>query len=74
MLLHLMYKEEEPSVEEHSEAFGLKFLRSIGRFSVAPIINFVLGIIAVVLLTRVLPPDIYGAWNPFHVWLCRKGF
>lgn len=61
------YEKEESLVEEYSEAFGLKFLKSIGRFSVAPIINFVLGIIAVVLLTRVLPPDIYGAWNLFNV-------
>lgn len=46
------------------EAAG--FLKSIGRFSIAPIINFILGIAAVVLLTRFFPPDVYGIWNLFN--------
>ena len=43
------------------------FLKSVGRFSVAPFINFILGVVAVVLLTRFFSPEVYGAWNLFNV-------
>ena len=43
------------------------FLKSVGRFSVAPLANFILGVIAVVLLTRFFSPEVYGEWNLFNV-------
>ena len=40
-------------------------LKSIGRFSIASLINFVVGILAVFLLTRYFEPRIYGIWSIF---------
>ena len=46
---------------------GIAFLKEIARFSVAPFVNFFLGIVAVVFLTRIFPPEVYGAWNLFNL-------
>lgn len=44
---------------------GLALIKSLGKFSVASILNFVIGIVAVIILTRYFEPYIYGAWNVF---------
>ena len=43
------------------------FLKSVGRFSVAPFINFILGVVAVVLNTRWVSPVDYGAGKRINV-------
>lgn len=42
------------------------FLKSILKFSVSSWINFIIGIISVVITTRVFSPDIYGSLNIFN--------
>lgn len=51
----------------NSKTGGFAFLQTVARFSVAPFINFFLGIVAVVFLTRLFSPELYGAWNLFNL-------
>lgn len=44
---------------------GLTLIKSLGKFSVASILNFVIGIVAVIFLTRCFEPHVYGAWSVF---------
>lgn len=42
------------------------FFSSILKFSVSSWISFVMGIVSVMLLTRLFTPEVYGAWNFFN--------
>lgn len=42
------------------------FLKSILKFSVSSWINFIIGIVAVIITTRVFTPDLYGILNIFN--------
>ena len=52
---------------EEGGSRGISFLKEVARFSVAPFVNFFLGIVAVIVLTRIFPPEVYGAWNLFNL-------
>lgn len=52
---------------EEGGSRGISFLKEVARFSVAPFVNFFLGIVAVIFLTRIFPPEVYGAWNLFNL-------
>lgn len=41
-------------------------LISMGKFSIPSIINFIIGFVAVILLTRFFSPEVYGIWNLFN--------
>ena len=42
------------------------FLASILKFSVSSWVSFAMGIVSVMLLTRLFTPEVYGAWNFFN--------
>ena len=42
------------------------FIGSILKFSISSVVNFAIGIIAVIVTTRIFPPDVYGMINIFN--------
>ncbi len=47
------------------EKYG--FIKSIFKFSIATWINFIIGVLSTVILTRVFTPEVYGILNVFNV-------
>ena len=41
------------------------FLKSIAKFSISSWVNFFVGLLTVVVATRLMSPDVYGTWNVF---------
>ena len=41
------------------------FLKSIAKFSISSWVNFIIGLLTVMVATRLMAPDVYGTWNVF---------